>query len=88
MVPRTFDDIRRLAEVGGITERRAREIFGEVEAAVFGGWPKAAKSAGVPKDSREAWLANMETQNRELRTDFARKPTSSRTRSRNARSRG
>ena len=75
IVPRTFDDLRRLAEIGGVTGRRAREVFAEVEAAVFGGWSKAAEAAGVPKDTREAWLANMETQSQELRDDVARSPS-------------
>ncbi len=81
VVPKTFDDIRRLAEIGGVTGSRAREIFAEVEAAVFGSWLKTAESAGVPKDSREAWLANMEAQSRDLRADFNRKPAGSRMRS-------
>ncbi len=80
-VPRTFDDVRRLAEMGGVSDASAREIFAEVEAAVFSGWPKAAAAAGVLKESCQAWLSNMEAQNRELRADFARKPTGSRTRS-------
>src|SRR5688572_6157602 len=49
VIPRSFDSLLRLAEIGGISPTTAREVYEQVEAATLGGWRAAAKQAGVPE---------------------------------------
>lgn len=68
-IPQQFATLLRLAEIGGITTTRAREIYEQVETATLGGWRKAAKHAGVPTAMIDYWEREMIQQTRALRTD-------------------
>lgn len=68
-IPTRFDSLEKLAEVGGISPKAAREIYHQVEAATIGGWRKAAKQAGVPEPMIHYWENEMKQQTRPLRED-------------------
>jgi serine/threonine-protein kinase HipA len=65
-VPTRFETIERLAEIGGISRGRAREVFDEVECAVAE-WPTIARQAEVPKAIVETWHNEMNAQTSGLR---------------------
>lgn len=67
-IPTTFNELARLAEIGGVSAREARRIFEQVESAVFEGWPREAAAAGVPADVIDAWHKTMVSHTRTLRT--------------------
>jgi serine/threonine-protein kinase HipA len=67
-IPTRFETIERLAEIGGVSQGRTREVFDEVEAAV-GEWPAIAKQVEVPKAIVETWHKEMNVQTRQLRSD-------------------
>lgn len=73
-IPARFEQIIKLAEVGGIAPRVAKSIYEEVEAATIGGWRSAAKYAGVPADITAIWEKEMQVQTRQLRADAKPKP--------------
>lgn len=56
-----------MAEIGGISARMAREIYGQVEAATLGGWRAAATQAGVPAAMIAYWEKEMIQQTQPLR---------------------
>ncbi len=66
-IPSSFDSLLRLAEIGGISARNAREVFDQVEAATIGGWQAAAKQAGVPGAMIAYWEKEMIQQTARLR---------------------
>lgn len=70
-IPERFGDLIRLAELGGIRPAIVRTIFGEVEEAVIGGWPRIALDCGVPNEIAKIWEKDMLTQTRQLRADAA-----------------
>jgi serine/threonine-protein kinase HipA len=69
VIPTKFSSLIRLAEIGGITARVAREVYDQVEAATLGGWRTAAKQAGVPEAMITYWENEMIQQTRPLRED-------------------
>jgi serine/threonine-protein kinase HipA len=74
VIPQSFDPLLELAEIGGISGQRAREIYAEVDAAVLE-WPAIAAGVGVPTSVIEIWQKDMLGQTRALRADAQRKPT-------------
>jgi serine/threonine-protein kinase HipA len=72
-IPQTFEALERLAEIGGLSSKKARAIYDEVEAATIGGWRKAATAAGVPKDIVDHWEQAMQIQTRALQADVRKK---------------
>ncbi len=66
-IPTQFASLLRLAEIGGISARMAREIYGQVEAATLGGWRAAATQAGVPAAMIAYWEKEMIQQTQPLR---------------------
>ena len=68
-VPIRFTSLLRLAEIGGISAKAAREIYGQVEAATLGGWRTAATKAEVPPAMIEYWQKEMTRQTQPLRDD-------------------
>jgi serine/threonine-protein kinase HipA len=68
-IPTRFESLQKLAEIGGISPKAAREIYDLVEAATIGGWRKAAKKAGVPTPMIHYWEKEMDHQTRPLRED-------------------
>lgn len=68
-IPTTFSSLVRLAEIGGISAKVAREVYDQVEAATLGGWRTSAKQAGVPKRIITYWETEMIQQTRPLRED-------------------
>jgi serine/threonine-protein kinase HipA len=68
-IPVRFDQILKLAELGGIDRRAARSIYEQVEEAAIGGWRPAAKHAGVPENITAIWEKEMLFQTRRLRED-------------------
>jgi serine/threonine-protein kinase HipA len=68
-IPTQFAALTRLAEIGGIPLRAAREIYEQVEAATLGGWRKAAGRAGVPPAMIAYWGKEMIQQTRALQAD-------------------
>lgn len=73
-IPTRFESLEKLAEIGGISPKAAREIYHQVEAATIGGWRKAAKQAGVPEPMSHYWEKEMQQQTRPLREDARSKP--------------
>ncbi|RRJ97656.1 type II toxin-antitoxin system HipA family toxin [Opitutaceae bacterium TAV4] len=71
-IPRRFDDLVRLAALGGLDTRQAKEIYQQVEDATLGGWETAARHAGVPAAVFAYWKKEMETQTKALREDVRR----------------
>lgn len=69
VIPTTFSSLLRLAEIGGISVKVAREVYDQVEAATLGGWRAAAKQAGVPEAMITYWETEMIQQTRPLRED-------------------
>lgn len=69
-IPQQFSALTRLATVGGISAKVAREIFEEVESATLGGWTKSARQAHVPTAMIRYWEKEMLQQTRSLREDF------------------
>jgi len=69
VIPTTFRSLVRLAEIGGISAKVAREVYDQVEAATLGGWRTAAKQAGVPKAIVTYWETEMIRQTRPLREE-------------------
>lgn len=67
-VPTRFETIERLAEIGGVSRGRAREVFDEVETAV-GEWPLIARQVEVPKAIWETWQQELNAQTKQLRSD-------------------
>jgi serine/threonine-protein kinase HipA len=72
-IPTRFEQLTRLAEIGGIPARAARTIYEEVEAATLGGWNAAAAYAGVPEKIAAIWEIEMIRQTKPLREN-ARRP--------------
>ena len=68
-IPLQFSALIRLAEIGGISARRAREIYEQVETATLGGWREAAGHAGLPVAMIDYWDKEMILQTRTLRAD-------------------
>ena len=68
-IPTTFAAVLKLAEIGGIDSRRAREIYEQVEAATLGGWAMAAERAGVSPAMMALWQQGMDSQTAALRAD-------------------
>ncbi len=75
-IPQRFEAVERLAGVGGISARKARAIFCEVEEVVLGQWRPIAKKAGVPADITSLWEENMKSQALALRADAAKSSAS------------
>ncbi len=71
-IPTRFDQILKLAELGGIDRRAAKSIYAQVEDATIGGWRAAAKYAGVPESITGIWEKEMLVQTRRLREDAQR----------------
>ena len=71
-LPTQFSSILRLAEIGGVSAKAAREIYDQVEAATLGGWRKAAGHAGVPQPMIDYWGKEMLQQTQALRADAPR----------------
>lgn len=69
VIPTKFSSLVRLAEIGGISAKVAREVYDQVEAATLGGWQAAAKQAGVPAAMITYWENEMIQQTRQLRED-------------------
>lgn len=80
-IPTRFAELLRLAEIGGITAKTAREIYNQVEAATLGGWRESAARAGVPEAMIDYWGNEMIQQTKVLRADAK---TSARPRKRGA----
>lgn len=68
-IPTQFAALVRLAEIGGISAKTAREIYAQVELATIGGWREAAGHAGVPPAMIAYWGHEMTQQTRALRAD-------------------
>ena len=66
-IPERFEDLLRLAEVGGISAKLARSIYDQVEQAVIGGWSRSAATAGVPAQMIEYWAKELNRQTAVLR---------------------
>ena len=66
-IPERFDDLLRLAEVGGISGKVARSIYDQTEQAVIGGWSRSATAAGVPSPMIEYWARELDRQTAALR---------------------
>lgn len=73
-IPQSFEPLLKLAEIGGISGQRAREIYAEVDAAVLE-WPTIASGVGIPSAVIEIWQRDILGQTRALRADAQRKPT-------------
>jgi serine/threonine-protein kinase HipA len=71
-IPVRFEQVTKLAEIGGIPAHAARSIYDEVEAATFGGWRDAAAYAGVPTEIAGIWEKEMMQQTKLLREDAHR----------------
>ena len=71
-IPTRFEQLTRLAEIGGIPARAARTIYEEVEAATLGGWNAAAAYAGVSEKITAIWEKEMSQQTKPLREDARR----------------
>lgn len=69
VIPTTFDSLVRLAEIGDISAKMAREIYTQVEEATLGGWRTAAKQADVPAAIITYWEKEMLQQTRPLQED-------------------
>lgn len=69
VIPKSFDSLLRLAEIGGISPTTAREVYDQVESATLGGWRASAKQAGVPEPMIAYWENEMIQQTRPLRDD-------------------
>ncbi len=74
-VPTEFSAIERLGRLGGVSTRRARAIFGEVDEAIFGNWESLADDAGVPRATRTEWSKHMVSQSAPLRASFRARKT-------------
>lgn len=72
-IPTEYQTLEKLAAVGGLSARRAKEIYDQVETSVLGGWAKAAKEAMVPKSITALWGAEIINQTKALRAS-AHKP--------------
>jgi serine/threonine-protein kinase HipA len=68
-IPTRFADLLRLAEIGGIPAKGARQIYQQVEAATLGGWRGAAAHAEVPAAMINYWEQELIQQTRALRAD-------------------
>ena len=68
-IPTQFSELLRLAEIGGIPAKTARQIYDQVEAAVLGGWRDSAGRAGVPAAMIDYWGDEMLRQTKALRAD-------------------
>ena len=68
-IPQQFTALIRLGEIGGISAKRVREIYEQVETATLGGWRAAAGHAGVPAAMIDYWENEMIQQTRALRAD-------------------
>lgn len=68
-IPTRFESVVKLASIGGISAKDAREVYDRVEAATIGGWRAAAKQAGVPEAMITYWENEMNQQTRPLRAD-------------------
>jgi serine/threonine-protein kinase HipA len=68
-IPTRFEQLIKLAEIGGIAARMAKSIYEEVEAATLGGWPAAARYADVPENIAAIWGKEMLQQTKSLRDD-------------------
>ncbi len=66
-LPQSFDGILKLAAIGGIDAKTARQIFEQVESVVVGGWKQWAAQAGVSAPMTEVWRQGIETQTAPLR---------------------
>jgi serine/threonine-protein kinase HipA len=67
-IPRTFDEVARLAELGGLDKRLAKVVFQQVEHETLGSWRRTAKAADVPPKIIDFWEEQMLSQTRELRS--------------------
>jgi serine/threonine-protein kinase HipA len=68
-LPTQFSSLLKLAEIGGVSPKAAREIYDQVETATIGGWRKAAGHAGVPQPMIDYWGNEMLQQTQALRAD-------------------
>jgi serine/threonine-protein kinase HipA len=80
-IPTRFEQLSRLAEIGGIPARTARTIYEEVETATLGGWRAAAAYAGVPAKITAVWEQEMIQQTKPLREDARRSVATAKARS-------
>ena len=80
-IPTRFEQLTRLAEIGGMPARAARTIYDEVEAATLGGWTAAAAYAGVPGKIAGIWEKEMIQQTKPLREDARRSVATAKARS-------
>lgn len=71
-IPARFDQLIKLAEIGGIGARMAKSIYEEVEAATIGGWRAASRYADVPGEISAIWGKEMLQQTKSLRDDARR----------------
>jgi serine/threonine-protein kinase HipA len=71
-IPVRFEQLTKLAEIGGIPAQAARSIYDEVETATLGGWRDVAAYAGVPTAIAGIWEREMMQQTKLLREDAHR----------------
>lgn len=74
VIPQSFEPLLQLAEIGGISSQKARELYAQVDAAVLE-WPSIASGVGVPPAIIEIWKKDMLSQTQALRADAQRRPT-------------
>lgn len=68
-IPTRFESVVKLATIGGISAKDAREIYDKVEAATVGGWRRAGNQAGLPEAMIAYWEKEISQQTRALRED-------------------
>jgi serine/threonine-protein kinase HipA len=78
-IPTQFTSLIRLAEIGAISAKMARDIYKQVESATVGGWREAAGRAEVPPAMITYWDREIVQQTRALRAD-AKAPVKTRNR--------
>ena len=71
-IPANYRQLVEFAAVGGISEKRAKAIYDQVENAVIGGWPMAAQEAQVPGPMVALWGKEIANQTKPLRATASR----------------
>jgi serine/threonine-protein kinase HipA len=72
IIPTEYERLAEFAAVGGISAKKAKAIYDQVEDAVIGGWPKAAKAAQVPGTMAALWGKEIKNQTKSLRASARR----------------
>lgn len=65
-IPTEFPQLLRLAEIGGISSRIARQIYDQVKAAVIGGWRNTAAHLAISEGIIAYWDREMSVQTKSL----------------------